>query len=533
MRQHRTTVDILLAYAVCTMLNVVKFDQDLSLLSDLLTSIRTVQAPQAQEFLEENADVIDLMPQVTSRATGLGQWLHYFWPLLKDREDLTAAKARVQSARDPARSPWEQVQDLRLALADYAKEINVFLKKAAPASFRYGDILIHNPRKAPDEVVQRLLAGLHYVKAMFKKRGVLPLLEKTLGSVILRPQMAGETAAGLYQPRKRVITVMIETLDRDGGGRHLADWVNEVFIHEVGHHIDLDLMDTAAQEEWRKPWREIEEGKKETAVTPKERQTFFKLLVVARGDLRAVSKKLRGMEKVKFHTWLRQPLMSDAPFVTDKQLRWANNTEAQHAKRFLADPDGMVRDSRNPDKILNNIWENLRYALRVDHPQPGPFLTAVDHDLVRDLGSDAKKAIEALEMPSDYAKTNEREDFAETFVLFMENPDRLSSTAKLRMQRALHQSGLYGKPIMKVVGAIESLDAALTTLNAGSAERVREVATLSTFSLRGPAAKQVMSREGMSMVADVLTVLTKKHPDLDDDEVNDLAVLEVVKTLKG
>jgi hypothetical protein len=58
--------------------------------------------------------------------------------------------------------------------------------------------------------------------------------------------------------------------------------------------------------------------------------------------------------------------------------------------------------------------------------------------------------LEALEIPTDYGRTDKYEDFAETFMLFVASPEKLSPTAKFRMQRALSLSGLYGKPVMRL-----------------------------------------------------------------------------------
>jgi len=51
---------------------------------------------------------------------------------------------------------------------------------------------------------------------------------------------------------------------------------------------------------------------------------------------------------------------------------------------------------------------------------------------------------------TDYGSQNEHEDFAETFVAFMDAPGKLTPTAKYRMQRALSLSGLHGKPVMRL-----------------------------------------------------------------------------------
>jgi hypothetical protein len=51
---------------------------------------------------------------------------------------------------------------------------------------------------------------------------------------------------------------------------------------------------------------------------------------------------------------------------------------------------------------------------------------------------------------SPYGGKNKHEDFAETFVAFVAAPEKLTPTAKFRMQRALSLSGLYGKPVMRL-----------------------------------------------------------------------------------
>lgn len=55
-----------------------------------------------------------------------------------------------------------------------------------------------------------------------------------------------------------------------------------------------------------------------------------------------------------------------------------------------------------------------------------------------------------LGIPSDYGRTDVKEDFAETFVLWMTNPRKLHPVAQWRMGRALWLSGYGGKPIMRL-----------------------------------------------------------------------------------
>jgi hypothetical protein len=61
--------------------------------------------------------------------------------------------------------------------------------------------------------------------------------------------------------------------------------------------------------------------------------------------------------------------------------------------------------------------------------------------------------IDALEVPTDFARTNKYEDFAESFVAFMAAPQKLSKNAMFRMQQALSISGLYGRPIVRLGGS--------------------------------------------------------------------------------
>jgi len=63
---------------------------------------------------------------------------------------------------------------------------------------------------------------------------------------------------------------------------------------------------------------------------------------------------------------------------------------------------------------------------------------------------DRAKAVDRLDVPTEYARTNVFEDFAETFTAFVLRPNTLSPLAKFRMQRALSLSNLYGKKVMRL-----------------------------------------------------------------------------------
>ena len=87
------------------------------------------------------------------------------------------------------------------------------------------------------------------------------------------------------------------------------------------------------------------------------------------------------------------------------------------------------------EQAWNEPWKDLKTLARPgETPEPN-----------RD------QILDPLGIPTEYGKVDRYEDFAETFMLFMIQPERLSPTATYRMQRALSLSGLYGKPVMRLV----------------------------------------------------------------------------------
>lgn len=59
-----------------------------------------------------------------------------------------------------------------------------------------------------------------------------------------------------------------------------------------------------------------------------------------------------------------------------------------------------------------------------------------------------------LDAPTEYAKTNKFEDFSETFAVFMVQPERLSPTARYRMQQVFSVAGVYGKRVMPIASRV-------------------------------------------------------------------------------
>jgi len=84
-----------------------------------------------------------------------------------------------------------------------------------------------------------------------------------------------------------------------------------------------------------------------------------------------------------------------------------------------------------------------------DEPWEGLPSLADPHAL-RDSNPKRQERLDPLEIVTEYGKTDKYEDFAETFMVFMSAPEKLTPTSKFRMQRALSLSGLYGKPVLRL-----------------------------------------------------------------------------------
>jgi hypothetical protein len=352
------------------------------------------------------------------------------------------------------------VKNLITYLDQYVDLVNGLVLQAGPRRFQHQGFPIENPDRLPDATVQKLLNGVAYVVDLFKRRGVTPLLQETVKSILLRNMEPGEGAHGWHRVDDRTIELMAQAAGAVNG-KMLRDWVNEIFLHEVGHHVHLVLMHPAARAEWNSGWLPVIEAekmsdaaqKKLKNVTVADRKRFWALLTEAKGNLRSIS--LKGLDRMKFHAWLREPLTNDG-FVTDKQLRWSKRGE--RLRDFLADPDKYMSEnygfyvpqSESYTKALSRTLRQIQDTLGVLDVFDHPTLTDEQVAAYAKVDEQVAKALDALQAPTEYAKTNEREDFAESFVAFMAAPDKLSDVAKYRMQRALSLSGLYGKPIMRL-----------------------------------------------------------------------------------
>ncbi len=229
-----------------------------------------------------------------------------------------------------AKDKGASVDALRAGIEHFKTAAQSAVESAAPEKFTYQGFSVSNPQHFSDEACRRVLAGVDYLMALFKKRGV----EKVIGAGVARiVLMIDADAVAFFNSETRELVLGVgEVLKAKGGPRMLQDFTNETILHEFGHYVHRVYLTGEAREAWNDPWGNLPSLANPRAIQPKDR----------------------------------------------------------------------------------------------------------------------KQRLAPLEIVTEYGEVDQFEDFAETFVAFMDAPEKLTPTAKFRMQRALSLSGLYGKPVMRL-----------------------------------------------------------------------------------
>lgn len=345
----------------------------------------------------------------------------------------------------------ERIPAAKKATDVYIAEVTFLVGQATPARLTYQGFKIENLDRMPEPTLKLAFDKIDLLVAFFKRRGMLKLLQETINTLEL--SMRSHDAAGNYYSQRKSIGVYRSGLF-DQSGRLLTDWIKEVFIHEIGHHIH-HYLHPDAWAVWGAPWKGVKEKKKlRDTLSGKDRERFYKLLEAGGFNPVTTARKLKGLDKIKFAQWLRKPGTGES-LITPKTFRPSKRGKDMFI--FLRDPEAYTRakldiPEGDDEYVLGQYAGRLKRTLSwVLFLGDGPDMAIpLDPDIVEEvkkIDPSVEKAIDALEGPSGYSKKDEREDFAETFVLFMVDPNKLSDTAKFRMQQALAISGLYGKPV--------------------------------------------------------------------------------------
>ena len=305
---------------------------------------------------------------------------------------------------------------------------------------------------------------MDYLVALFKQRGVEDVLRTGLNEIVLyRKDPGGERASGRYYAQDKRITMHTAP----GKGRFIENWIHEILIHEMGHHVHMTYLSPEAKKEWDSGWENVEKAKKKLEgkffVTSQDRHRFFDLIARSGWDPKKAGRKVKGIDRMKFLAWLYKPETN--PFIsTPNQVRLT--PYGRRVFDFFAHPEKAREEIAevNPPDRVDQILERRRKAFLSNlgltpyyegknHPMLSPKMV----EKIRSEDHSVDEALNALGIPSDYGRTNVREDFAETFAAYMTNPSILSPVARYRMERALWLSGFHGKPVMRLASEEASL----------------------------------------------------------------------------
>jgi hypothetical protein len=326
-------------------------------------------------------------------------------------------------------------------------------------------IEVHN---VSEKIVHSVLDTFSWVLALFKRRGLEEALLRELNTIVIggdgyqfknERTKQDQKAHGNYSPDTKTVRIFSPALNPDATARFLKNWVAEVFLHEFGHHIHLSVIPREAKAFWDSGWEFVEHAERAQKavgqITHKEREAFFILLQKQQFDFQAAGRKLKPLARLKYLLWLYSRKLTTTP----AQVRLSPKGKKlqkrmQDPREFLLEGGGMsVFTEREIDEMMpEEIKRNIEYARRRLYLNSTANLDISEDmlDYVRDAQKDIDRALDALGIPSTYGKTNLREDFAETFVLFIVSPDRLSETARWRMGRTLGMSASLGTPVVRV-----------------------------------------------------------------------------------
>lgn len=456
---------------------------------EYLDSILFVQSLDVSE--------VEKASNLTYRGTAFGRWFRYSTPE-RARKDLTDAFAGFQKGMslflqvdwDPEPRQWlKDVRSWVKSIREIRKAVNLYLRGPygpAPQRFNFDGLSVRNKDRLSDWACRRMLDAVSYAKALFERRGLKDMFQLGVDKVVLAPRSKtyGASAHGEYDSWAEEIRFFALSFQMKKG-RLYKDWVEEIFVHEFGHHIHLTYITKEAKAFWDSTWNPVKDAEdqqeKDLKLSPKERQRWFDMLMEAKGDAVAVGRKLDGVQRLKYLAWLRF-----AGLIGERSKQVRINAKGKDDLKVTFDPDerswmfkhhlhniglwdGTPEDlaQLKKDGHFQSTFEKWfdskmrRFRLNdhwKDHNVP---LSTTDEKvediagLIKEVGQERRqKAVEQVSeiwgTPTDYGRTNLMEDFAESFVQYMVSPESMPENALYRMKRTLWLSGFGNKPVQRL-----------------------------------------------------------------------------------
>lgn len=206
-------------------------------------------------------------------------------------------------------------------------------------------------------------------------------------------------------------------------------------------------------------------------ISKTDKMHWLDLLEKVGYDFQKVSRNLDPVSRLKYISFMNQNQIFTVPTQARLSVHGKTLQDAlQHGSKFFdaATFQDALRNPVNYDDLplmginLLGLVEFLGRVFRQEDSQipkeyVGKGLEKFLEKARRTKTREVEEALNALGIPSGYGRTNVKEDFAETFVLFVTNPQKLSNIARWRMGRTLGIAQGEGTPIMKLAKRVASL----------------------------------------------------------------------------
>lgn len=371
---------------------------------------------------------------------------------------------------------------VRLNFRQFKKVFHDFFEQTLEKYEDYGPFIVgpseircQNLDRMASEDTEILLNGLQTVIKIFNKNGFQDVLKSAKDNqyyYVLPREGGNPNTAAFYNPHTKNIVVYSVPFAQQTFVR--------TFIHEFGHLLWFEYIGSKARDYWFESWQSIqqEQDKRVPAlqtilkVTYKDRQYFFEMLKKNTFDLKKTEKKIRKPLQVKYRAWLYNP-SGDFP----QRDIWLSYLPDQIEPTLYATKHFLPFFKLGPEKYSQKyhvsitdpekLTERFMRALGLAGPnvkRAHPVINWGSTSKQLSFDDAKRRALEELEPPTEYSKTDALEDFSETFSYYLTQPNKLSSLAKRRVIKTLKIAGLYkGKiPFFASEGYFEEKDYSMT-----------------------------------------------------------------------
>jgi hypothetical protein len=300
-----------------------------------------------------------------------------------------------------------------------------------------------------DMEVKEMLDAIDFLVSLFKEREMTEVIYEAINSIELRDEVVsdGEFVSGYFHPTKNVLAIGYSKLKSPKRGIGYFSSTQEVLVHEIGHWVHLNYISREAREFWDSGWKHLLELE-DYHISQDEKDNYFQVLSEAKGNLEIVKRRTTEIEYLKLLAFLE-----GKGFIRGEKGELSAKGEIMLG--YFRDPISYGLKTLTGLELSYfkyDVKEGLLMSAmeRIEKEARRTFLGYGETKYYPKSGKEIYEMKEALGIPTEYGKINEMEDFAETFVYFMMNPEALHPVARWRMGRTLGLSSATGKRVIRL-----------------------------------------------------------------------------------